>query len=246
MAQLRQCDCLEFLESLPEESLDLVATDPAYSGMNQHMSFGHGRIVGRYSDPDNAKWFTEWRDEPETFLRFLELCKRALKPDRHIYVMFDSFSLLTLGHLVRRVFDVKNLITWDKVRLGMGHYYRRRHEFILMASKGKRRLSSRAYPDVWRLKRIVKAAYPTQKPVELFEIMITASTHEGEVVCDPFCGSASAGVAALRLGRGFVGADLCGEAIELAETRLNTILGGAVDPLQARSAIPAGERIFWR
>ena len=43
-----------------------------------------------------------------------------LRDDRHLYVMFDSYSLLTLGPLVREVFDVKNVLVWDKLLSGWG------------------------------------------------------------------------------------------------------------------------------
>src|SRR6202051_3916411 len=161
--RIEQDDCLAFLASLPDHSVDVITTAPAYSGMNQHMSFGRGRIVGRYGDGDNPRWFTEFRDDPATFLAFLRECHRVLGDGGHIYVMFDSFSLLSLGHLVREVFAVKNLIVWDKVNLGMGHYFRRRHETVVFATKGRRRLSRRDLPDVWRVKRIHGARYPTQK-----------------------------------------------------------------------------------
>ncbi|MBI3891093.1 MAG: hypothetical protein HY303_06145 [Candidatus Wallbacteria bacterium] len=243
---LARGDCLRVLERLPAESLDLIATDPAYSGMNDHMKFGHGRIVGRRSDPANEKWMREFTDSPETFLEFLRLCHRALRPDRHVYVMFDSFSLLSLGHLVRQVFDVKGLIAWDKVRLGMGHYFRRQHELIVFAAKGKRKLAHRAFPDVWRIKRVVRGAYPTQKPRELFEIMIAASTSPGETVCDPFAGAGSAGAAALALGREFVGCDVDPRAIELASSRLEAVSRGEPDPLQSASLVADGAPRFWK
>ncbi len=239
-------DCLSFLARLPEESLDLIATDPAYSGMNNHLKFGHGRIVGRYGDPANDKWMQEFRDSPESFLRFLELCHRVLKPDRHLYVMFDSFSMLSLGHLVRQVFDVKNVIVWDKVRLGMGHHFRRRHEFIIFAGKGKRKVAHRAFPDVWRIKRVHRGAYPTQKPRELFEIMIAASTEKGETVCDPFTGASSSGAAALTASRSFIGCDVNNRSLEVSGERLKSIVGGGGDPLQPKCQVPEGEPLFWR
>ena len=113
-----QGDCLDFLKALPNESVDVIVTDPAYSGMNNWLNLGRGRIVGSYQDKENNhKWFPEFKDDPETFLYFLKECNRVLKDNRHIYIMFDSFSLLTLGHLMREVFNVKNLIVWDKVNM---------------------------------------------------------------------------------------------------------------------------------
>jgi site-specific DNA-methyltransferase (adenine-specific) len=215
--------------------VDVIATDPAYSGMNQHMKFGHGRIVGRYGSED-GRWFTEFRDDPATFRCFLDQCHRVLRDDRHIYLMFDSFSLLSLGPIVRDVFNVKNLIVWDKVNLGMGHYFRRRHETVIFASKGRRKLSRRDLPDVWPIKRIHRAAYPTQKPVTLFSAMLEGSVEPGFVVCDPFTGSGSSAVAALALGCSFLGADVSPVAVELATDRCRAFLATGQDPLEPSRA----------
>ncbi|MBR7037298.1 hypothetical protein IKI14_05670 [bacterium] len=44
-------------------------------------------------------------------------CRRVLKNNRHIYIMFDSYSLLSLATVVRNIFDVKNIICWDKAHI---------------------------------------------------------------------------------------------------------------------------------
>lgn len=213
------------LASLPDASVDLIATDPPYSGMNAHLSLGKGRIVGDYSQrgEEGSDWFEEWRDDPVQYEHFLEECHRVLKDDRHLYLMFDPFSLLSLGHLVRRSFNVKNLITWDKVAMGMGHYHRRRSEFIVFACKGKRPLTNKSTPDVWAIKRVHRPPYPTQKPVELFERMIECSVapedRKGFVVVDPFMGSGSSAVAAKNLGCSYIGCDIAERAVEMARER---------------------------
>jgi site-specific DNA-methyltransferase (adenine-specific) len=231
-------DCLAFLRSLPDASVDLIATDPAYSGMNQHLQLGHGRIVGSYqkAGEPGERWFQEFHDDPATFRELLRQCHRVLRDDRHLYVMFDSYSLLTLGPLVREVFDVKNVLVWDKLLLGMGHYFRRRHELIVFASKGKRPMRRRDLPDVWRFKRLVRAPYPTQKPVELFGEMIGASCEPGFIVVDPFMGSGSCAVAAERHGCRFWGCDASATAVQLATARLEAVQRGLPDPLQPNSA----------
>jgi site-specific DNA-methyltransferase (adenine-specific) len=229
---VRTQDCIEFLRGLPDESIDLIVTDPAYSGMNQHMRFGHGRIVGHYGSTDNERWFHEFSDDPESYRVFLAECRRVLRRDRHVYIMFDSFSMLSLGALVREFFDVKGVVVWDKVHLGMGHYFRRRHEQIVFASKGRRKLVRRDLPDVWAVPRIHRAAYPTQKPVRLFELMLEASAEPGFTVCDPFCGSGSSGVASLRVGCDFIGADVDPRAVEISRKRLSTVVATGRDPLE--------------
>ncbi|MBV8929735.1 MAG: site-specific DNA-methyltransferase [Mycobacteriaceae bacterium] len=232
---IRVADCIAFLRGLPDSSVDVIVTDPAYSGMNQHMRFGHGRIVGHYGKPGNGRWFAEFSDDPETYRTFLRECRRVLRDERHVYIMFDSFSLLSLGALVREFFDVKCVIVWDKVHLGMGHYFRRRHEHIVFATKGRRKLSRRDLQDVWAIPRLRRAAYPTQKPVELFERMLAGSIEPGFVVCDPFCGSGSSAIAALRNGCSFVGADIAPRAVELALTRCAAWEATRTDPLQPAS-----------
>ena len=229
---IRHMDCIALLRGLPDASVDLIVTDPAYSGMNQHMRFGHGRIVGSYGKPGNGRWFTEFHDDPATYRAFLAECRRVLRPERHIYIMFDSFSLLSLGGLVREFFDVKCVIVWDKVAIGMGHYFRRRHEHVVFATKGNRKLSRRDLPDVWAVPRIRRAAYPTQKPVALFELMLAGSTESGYLVCDPFAGSGSSAIAALRQGCSFMGADIEPRAVELARARCDAFMSRGVDPLE--------------
>jgi site-specific DNA-methyltransferase (adenine-specific) len=236
---IRRADCVDFLRGLPDESVDVIVTDPAYSGMNQHMRFGHGRIVGRYGKPGNGRWFTEFHDDAESYRTFLSECRRVLRENRHVYIMFDSFSLLSLGGVVREFFDVKCVIVWDKVAIGMGHYFRRRHEHIVFASKGSRKLPRRDMPDVWTVPRLRRAAYPTQKPVALFELMLAASAEPGYVVCDPFAGSGSSAIAALRHGCDFVGADIDERAVDLARTRCATFEAGGVDPLEPQLAAAA-------
>jgi site-specific DNA-methyltransferase (adenine-specific) len=229
---IRTEDCIDFLRGLPSESVDLIVTDPAYSGMNRHMRFGHGRIVGHYGKPGNERWFHEFSDDPESYAVFLGECHRVLRKDRHVYIMFDSFTMLSLGALVRDFFDVKGVVVWDKVHLGMGHYFRRRHEQIVFASKGRRKVSRRDLPDVWAVPRIHRAAYPTQKPVKLFELMVQASAEPGFLVCDPFCGSGSSGVAALLGGCDFIGADIDARAVDIAEARLAKFVASGLDPLE--------------
>jgi len=240
-----QDDAISFLESLPPKSVDLIVTDPAYSGMNQKLKLGSGKIIGKYNDAgkEGAKWFEEFHDTEENYRRFLEACFRVLKDNRHIYLMFDSYSLLSLASLVREVFEVKNILCWDKANIGLGHYFRRRHEFILFGSKGKRNLNSKDIPDVWKIKRVTRSMYPTQKPVEVFELMMKASAEKDFVVCDPFLGSASAGVAAIKSGCKFLGCDISNKALAISRNRLIQFAKTKTDPEQKNSLIADDEAI---
>lgn len=239
--QIHQEDCIKFLKNLPTGSVDLIVTDPAYSGMNNKLKLGKGRIVGKYSDKGNSngKWFAEFEDTLENYEVFLSECKRVLNTKTgHIYIMFDSFSLLSLGDLVRKYFDVKNILVWDKINIGMGHYYRRRHEFIIFATNGNtRKIKDRTFPDVWRVKRIHSAKYPTQKPVEIFDLMLKASARPGYVVCDPFLGSASSAIASIKNNCNFIGCDISEKSFNLSKDRVSYYVTKEVDILQEKSAL---------
>lgn len=104
---------------------------------------------------------------------------------------------------------------------------------IVFTSKGtpelKRYLSAnpgQVPPDVWSDISPVnpqskeRVGYPTQKPLALLERIIKASSNEGDMVLDPFCGCATACVAADRIGRQWVGIGLSPLAGQLVETRM--------------------------
>lgn len=250
-ARLVRQDAIALLQGLPDASVDLLVTDPAYNGMNQHLQLGKGRIVGKYQGRgDGQRWFDEFDDSPGNYALFCSEVARVLGPDRSAFLMFDAYSMLTLGPVVREHFHVKNVLTWDKVAMGMGHHFRRQSEFILYVTTGKARLVRRDLPDVWRIRRVHRGAYPTQKPVELFEAMVAASigpnATSDTVVCDPFLGSGSAAVAALRQGCSFVGGDVATASIDAATSRLEALRDDEPDPLQPRSCVdPALQKPFW-
>ena len=70
-----------------------------------------------------------------------------------------------------------------------------------------------------------RVGYPTQKPLALLERIIKASSNEGDVVLDPFCGCATACVAADKLGRRWIGIDISPKAVELVNMRLQEAMG---------------------
>ena len=66
--------------------------------------------------------------------------------------------------------------------------------------------------------------HPTQKPEYLLERIVLASTEEGQIVLDPFCGSGTTGVEAVRFGRKFIGIDVSEEYLEISKKRLEKVL----------------------
>lgn len=83
--------------------------------------------------------------------------------------------------------------------------------------------------DVWtgsltKPSEKVEGKHPTQKPEYLLERIILASTEEGQVILDPFCGSGTTGVEAVKYGRKFIGIDVSEEYMEISKKRLEKVL----------------------
>ncbi len=101
-------------------------------------------------------------------------------------------------------------------------------------------------PDVWtdippvNSQAKERTGFPTQKPLALLERIIKASSNEGDIVLDPFCGCATACVAADRLGRKWVGIDISPKAVELVNMRLQQSMGSLFHHgyVTARTDIP--------
>ncbi len=82
--------------------------------------------------------------------------------------------------------------------------------------------------DVWtgsltKPSERTEGKHPTQKPEYLLEKIVLASTEEGQVILDPFCGSGTTGVEALRFGRNFIGIDINEEYLEISKRRLEKV-----------------------
>jgi len=207
-----QKDAVKLLSSLGDESVDLIFTDPAYESLEKHRRIGTTTRL-------KQKWFDIFPNE--RFGELFEQFYRVLKMNSHCYIMCDQETMFIIKPIGEQAgFTFKKFLIWDKVNQGMGYSYRARHELILFFSKGKRALNNKSIPDILQHKRIHRASYPTEKPFELVEIPILQSTQPGELVCDPFCGSGSTGVAALSQHRNFIGGDTSDEAIERTRDRL--------------------------
>lgn len=234
--------CLDLFPSIPDESVDLVVTDPAYEsqmkwqGIGTTARMGMGK-KGSGSDDLEEKWFPVFpnSDLPD----LVQQIYRVLKPGHHAYIFSDweTIKLLHQFAITEGVFPLMNSsgvwvepfkpVIWDKMMAGTGYSYRNRYEFIIylwkIDKKGKRRqLADLSIPDVLQFKKPwgKEKKFPTQKPVGLIELLINQSSLPGETVLDPFLGSGTTAVAALRTKREFIGFDISERALALTTANL--------------------------
>lgn len=215
--QLSQADAVEWLRTLPADSLDLLITDPPYESLEKHRAVGTTTRL-KVSAASSNPWFRVFPNA-----RFEELFSevyRVLHKHTHFYLLCDPETAFIAKPIAEQIgFKFWKPLVWDKCNIGMGYHYRARYEFVLFFEKGKRRLNNLGVADVIEAPR-VRNGYPAEKPVALLETLIRQSTAEGDLVVDPFMGSGSAGVAALKLGRRFLGNDVADESLALTRQRL--------------------------
>ena len=162
-----------------------------------------------------------------------------LKPDTHFYLFCDAETMFVAKPEAEQAgFKFWKPLVWDKRTIGMGYHYRARYEFILFFEKGKRRLNDLGRRRHHHRCRGSIGGYPAEKPAAVSEVLIGQSSQPGDVVADPFMGSGSVGVAALKLGRRFIGTDLNPEAVQLAGTTASTSLEAAAPPDVTTKAEP--------
>ena len=148
---------------------------------------------------------------------------------------------------------INNIITWYKVNAMPNmtrRVFTHSTEFVIWGVKGKgwvfnyedlKRLNpekrtdgrDKQMPDLWAIPLVQgkerlygdngKSAHPTQKPMELLKRIMTASSKVGDVVLDPFAGSGTTLVTAMKMNRKYIGIEKSGEYIELIRKRLDSI-----------------------
>jgi site-specific DNA-methyltransferase (adenine-specific) len=231
--RLGRSDAVEWLRRLPSGSVDLVITDPPYESLEKHRAIGTTTRL-KHSKASSNDWFDIFPNQrfPELFAEI----HRVLRPNSHFYLFCDPETMFVAKPLGEAAgFKFWKPLIFDKVSIGMGYHYRARYECILFFEKGKRKLSDLGVADIITAPR-VRGGYPAEKPVAVSQVLIRQSSLEGELVVDPFMGSGSVGVAAVGLGRGFLGNDLCEEAVAVSRRRL--VEAGAGEGLEIR---PGGQ-----
>jgi site-specific DNA-methyltransferase (adenine-specific) len=214
---LANLDAVSWLKNQPDNSINLLITDPPYESLEKHRKIGTTTRL-KVSKSSSNQWFEIF---PNTrFEEMLAEVYRVLAKNSHFYLFCDQETAFIIKPIAEKAgFKFWKPIVWDKMAIGMGYHYRARYEFILFFEKGKRKLNDLSIPDVLAEKRVWRG-YPTEKPVNLAKTLILQSSSEGETVADPFCGAGFVGCAALALNRTFTGNDLSSEAIELTRNRL--------------------------
>ncbi|MGI9338498.1 MAG: DNA-methyltransferase [Gammaproteobacteria bacterium] len=222
------------MAQLPAATFDVVFADPPYGLSNGGMSCHAGRRVcvnkGEWDKSRGAQGDFDFHRE------WISACRRLLKDDGSLWVSGTYHSIYACGFALQQGgWHILNDITWYKPNAAPHlacRMFAASHESLVWARKHKKakhyfdyalmrnndwngdmiKKPNRQMRSVWAINTAPKrekkhGKHPTQKPLALLERVILSSSRTNGMVLDPFCGSATTGVAAIRHGRRFVGID---------------------------------------
>ena len=241
-------DCLKILATMPDESIDLVVTDCPYHicqggctndavkiGRSKKREEAGGCFVGDTKHVNLGGVFDEFNEHTYTkqgklfkhndieFSDWLPELYRVLKQGTHCYIMINARNLKDLQQAAEDVgFKFQNLLVWDKGNSLPNKYYMNSHELILMLRKGKaKNINDMGTSNILRIPNIIRnKKHPTEKPAQLFQVMIENSTQKNEIVLDPFMGVGGAGVACKNCKREFIGIEIDEKYYNIAKERI--------------------------
>jgi len=243
-------DAQEVMKKLPDNSIDLVLTDPPYMLSStvkikrQKNPMKCGKVY-KYQGKDISFNFGDWDIFPslEDYLKFSKKwfteAVRVLRKAGNIIIFWDKHKLTYLVNWANEL-NVKNrqCIFWVKTNpvpqarkvgfmsavecmyWGTKESTSRKDGYVFHYELGQ-------HPDYFMhcvvghtTKEDGERVHPCQKPVRLGEWLISYLTNEGDIILDPFCGSGTFCVAAKRLKRKYLGIDITPEYAEIARRRL--------------------------
>lgn len=247
-AKLLLGNSIEVLKSIKKDSIDMIFADPPYGLSNDGITCKNGKMVsvnkGKWDKSNGIK------EDFAFHSKWIKACKRVLKPNGTIWITGTYHSIYACGYSLQlNGFKILNDIAWFKPNAAPNlscKYFTASHETIIWAIKEPSEKHTYNYETMkygdWHKKDIIKnedkqmrsvwsiatppksekefGKHPTQKPLNLLERIVLSSTNENDTILDPFTGSSTTGVVALKYNRQFIGIDTDEEYLDLSKKRL--------------------------
>ena len=234
---LYQGDCNKILPQC-ENSIDLIFADPPYFLSNDGLSIQSGKIVS----VNKGEWDKEANitDIDAFNMEWISNAKTALKITGSILISGTYHNIFSLGRALQKLdFKILNLITWQKTNPPPNfscRYLTHSTEQIIWARKSvkhkhifhyeilKKLNGDKQMRDVWSFPAIApwekaNGKHPTQKPLNLLVRLLLMASDTDSLICDPFSGSSTTGIAANLLGRKFIGIEKEKDFIDISTAR---------------------------
>lgn len=224
--RIYQGDCRKLLKQLDEECIDLVCSDVAYPVQARG---GRSSMSGYWTDSQTRKGKI-FKSNDIDISEYINELYRVLKDKTHCYLMCNDYNLMHfLDEIGRSEFHFTKCLIWDKCTKVCGTYYMNQKEYIIMLRKGGGKpINEFGTSDILSVpiptnKRRDKEGLinQTEKPVKLMEILIRNSTNVGDVVLDPFMGSAAR--ACVNLERKYIGFEIDQRQVDFSNNELKSM-----------------------
>lgn len=223
--KLIQGDSLEILKKINSKSIDMIFADPPYFLSGDGITCNAGKMVSVKKGNWDEK--IDIKSKHEFNRKWIKLCKNVLKDDGTIWISGTMHNIYSIGMaLEEEGFKIINNITWKKLNPPPNiscRAFTHSTETIIWAKKDLKKAKhkfnysvmkelsgGKQMKDVWETSLVKpsekkQGKHPTQKPIEILEKIILASTDENDLILDPFNGSGTTGIAANRLKRRYIG-----------------------------------------
>lgn len=209
-------DAFIFLETVPDNSVDLILIDPPYL-ISKPTNFINTKIKGEDTDRFRISTeFGEWDSSFNDMNLIIEDCYRVLKKQGTIIVFYDIWKLTEMYHyLEKSKFKQIRFIEWLKTNPvpinSQINYLTNAREIALTGVKINKPTFHSSYDNGVYEYPIYQGAdrfHPTQKSLQLFEELITKHSNEGDTILDCFSGSGTTAIAAMNTRRNFIGCEI--------------------------------------
>ena len=220
-------DVFKAIKRFNDKSVDMIFADPPYFLSNDGITCSGGKMVS----VNKGEWDRALSiNEKHKFNRkWIKECYRILKDNGTIWISGTLHNIYSIGMaLEEEGFKIINNITWQKTNPPPNlacKTFTHSTETILWARKDLKNIkytfnyetmkklnNNKQMKDVWttsltKPSEKKQGKHPTQKPLEILDKIIIASTNKNDLILDPFCGSSTTGISAIRLNRKYIGID---------------------------------------
>lgn len=225
---LMKGDCLERMKEIPDESVDIVLTDPPYE-ISKPSNFHtmEDRKNGRTGTNFGA-WDYDFSNDG-----WIRLCAKKLKKGGSLIGFNDFRKATTINNLaVENGLVYKDTLIWHKTNAMPRNRDRRfitNVEMMQLFVKPKAKWTFNRQHDSYESSVLSFASesgggytryHPTQKPIKLITYLLNICSNKGDVLLDPFMGSGTTGVACKNLNRKFIGIELDQDYFNIAKKRI--------------------------